>query len=135
MKAHLFTVLWAFLIWLFATLFFMFMGEYVLHPPGTDAFIYSIILLTVGTGALLLLITLMYMQFDKSENAPLKLGIVGTVIGLTLDSFSLSFYGAVFPNLKQSQVISFSVWMSAAYALYLLIPILINKKRGQMSFF
>lgn len=69
------------------------------------------------------------MRFDPSNYAPLKLGVMGTCIGLLLDAFSLSLYPIVFPALNDSQIIAFTVWMSAAYALYLMIPALMNIRK------
>lgn len=69
------------------------------------------------------------MRFDPSNYAPLKLGVIGTCIGLFLDAFSLSLYPIVFPALNDSQIIAFTVWMSAAYALYLMIPALMNIRK------
>ncbi|MFP7202576.1 DUF5367 family protein [Lysinibacillus halotolerans] len=60
---------------------------------------------------------------------------MGTVIGLILDSFSLANYHSIFSKLDDSQVIAFTVWMSFAYALYLIIPAFINfsQKSKQMK--
>ncbi len=126
MKGYLFTALLGVLVWLFATLFFRFFGEHVLFSPATDEFIISIVLLLVGTSILLCGVTYVYLLFDKTNNAPLKFGVIGTIIGLALDTFSLSNHDMVFPTLDDSQVIAFTAWMSFAYALYLLIPSLFN---------
>ncbi|MBO8157517.1 MAG: DUF5367 family protein [Bacillaceae bacterium] len=117
------------LVWFFATMFFVLFGERVLFSPGTENFITSIILLVIGTGLLLWGVTYVYLLFDKSNNAPLKFGIIGTIIGLSLDTFSLSNHSLVFPKLDEPQVIAFTAWMSFAYALYLFIPAMINKQR------
>lgn len=132
MKGYLITVIWGFFIWLFATLFFVFLGEHVLFRPGTDMFIISTLLLLAGTGLLLWGITYVYLVFDKSIHAPLKFGIVGTIIGLALDTFTLSNYHFIFPKFDDSQVIAFTAWMSFAYVLYLLIPFIINLQRTKM---
>ena len=130
MKGYLFTAMWGGLVWLFATFFFKFFGEHVLFSPGTNDFVISIFLLLVGTSALLCGITYVYLLFDKTNNAALKFGVIGTIIGLALDTFSLSNHHLVFPNLNDSQVIAFTAWMSFAYALYLFIPLMINQKKG-----
>ena len=131
MKGYLFTAMWGVLVWLFATLFFRFFGEHVLFSPVTNEFIISIFLLLVGTSVLLCGVTYMYLLFDKTNNAPLKFGVIGTIIGLALDTFSLSNHHLVFPKLDDSQVIAFTAWMSFAYALYLFIPLMFNRKMGQ----
>lgn len=130
MKGYLFTAMWGVLVWLFATLFFRFFGEHVLFSPVTSEFVFSISLLLVGTSALLWGVTYVYLLFDKTNNAPLKFGVIGTIIGLALDTFSLSNHHIVFPKLDDSQVIAFTAWMSFAYALYLFIPLMFNQKMG-----
>ncbi|MFP3917664.1 DUF5367 family protein [Lysinibacillus telephonicus] len=128
MNSYLKTSLFGFIVWLFATLFFVLFGEYVLYAPGSKGFLVSLTLLLLSTGALLYFATRIYMLFDKTKHAPLKFGLVGTIIGLTLDMFSISNYKTVFPSLEPSQVISFTAWMSFAYALYLIIPIMMEMK-------
>ncbi|MFJ8256428.1 DUF5367 family protein [Peribacillus asahii] len=131
MKGNAFALIFGVLVWFVATMFFVILGERVLYPPGTVSFAISITLLVVGTGFLLWGITYIYLLFDKTENAPLKFGIIGTIIGLALDTFSLSFHQFIFPNLAEPQVIAFTAWMSFAYALYLFIPALINQKTSK----
>ena len=131
MKDYVFTAMWGILVWLFATLFFRIFGEYVLFDPGTHEFVVSILLLLIGTSVLLYGITFVYLLIDKTNNAALRFGIMGTIIGLVLDTFSLSNHHFVFPALDPSQVIAFSTWMSFAYALYLFIPFMFNLKISQ----
>ncbi|WLR52496.1 DUF5367 family protein [Bacillus tianshenii] len=129
MKGYLMTLLWGVLVWIFATMFFVFFGEHVLFSPGTEPFTTSLLLLVMGTGLVLWGVTYLYLLFDKSKNAPIKFGIVGTIIGLSLDTFSLSNHNLIFTKLDNTQVIAFTAWMSFAYALYLFIPAMINQQR------
>lgn len=128
MKSYIKTSFFGLIVWFLATLFFVLFGEYVLYAPGSKGFLVSLTLLLLGTGILLYFTTRIYMLFDKTKHAPLKFGLVGTIIGLTLDMFSISNYKSIFPSLEPSQVISFTAWMSFAYALYLIIPILMEVK-------
>ena len=130
MKGYLFTALSGVLVWFFATIFFVLFGDRVLFGPGTDSYVISLLLLGVGTGCLLWGVTYVYLLFDKSKNAALKFGIIGSIIGLSLDTFSLSNHHFIFPQLDDSQVIAFTAWMSFAYALYLIIPAIINQRRS-----
>ncbi|WP_156416278.1 DUF5367 family protein [Cytobacillus dafuensis] len=93
-----------------------------------------ILILIVGTGILLFAVTYLYSLFDKAENASLRFGVIGTIMGLILDTFALSNHHYIFPQLRESQIIAFTTWMSFAYALYLIIPFIINelKKRRRM---
>ncbi len=68
-------------------IFFRIFGEDVLFTPGTDAFMYSIAILLVGTAILLTLVIYLYTLFDKKDYAAIRFGIVGTMTGLVLDSF------------------------------------------------
>lgn len=129
MKGYVIPVLSGVLVWFFATMFYVLFGDHVLFGPGTENFITNILLLIIGTGLLLWGATYIYLLFDKSKHAPLKFGIIGTIIGLTLDTFSLAKHDVVFPKLEEPQVIAFTVWMSFAYALYLFIPAMINQQR------
>lgn len=129
MRQYLITIFWGLFVWLFATLFFVFFGEYVLFSPQTEKFITSILLLLVGTALLLWLVTKIYVLFDRSKHALLKFGIIGSIIGLALDTFSISNHHRVFPKLDETQIIAFTAWMSFAYALYLLIPGVMYFKR------
>ena len=129
MKSYLFTAVWGIIVWLLATLFFRFFGEKILFSPRSNEFFFSIIILLIVTAALLIGVIYLYLIFDKSNNAALKFGIIGTIIGLMLDTFSLSNHYLVFPALDDAQIIAFTTWMSFAYALYLLIPFLFSKKR------
>lgn len=138
MKGHFLTVLWGVIVWFLATLFFVLFGNQVLFSPGTSSFVISTLILIAGTGVLLFAVTFLYLFFDRSRNAALRFGIIGTIIGLSLDTISIAFHEMIFPELSHSQIIAFTVWMSFAYVLYLIIPILINegKKRnlGSVSF-
>src|SRR5699024_12075712 len=90
MKDYVFTAMWGILVWLFATLFFRIFGEYVLFDPGTLVFVVSFLLLLIGTSVLLCGITFVYLLIDKANNAALRFGILGTIMGLVFDTFSLS---------------------------------------------
>lgn len=129
MKGYVISILWGSLVWFFATMFFVLFGEHVLFSPGTENYVTSMLLLVTGTGLLLWAVTYMYLLFDKSKHAPLKFGVVGTIIGLSLDTLSLSNHSLIFPKLDEAQVIAFTAWMSFAYALYLFIPAMVNHKR------
>ncbi|ALC83412.1 MULTISPECIES: DUF5367 family protein [Bacillus] len=133
MKNYLYTALWGVIVWFFATIFFVLIGERVLYSPGTSGFTISIVFLLIGTGILLSGVTYVCLIFDKSENAALKFGLIGTIVGLTLDTFSISNHHVIFPKLDDSQVIAFTAWMTFAYALFLIIPTIINERKKRQS--
>ncbi|MDE1455371.1 DUF5367 family protein, partial [Bacillus paralicheniformis] len=78
---------------------------------------------------LLYAVILAYRRVDKSRFAAVKLGIVGSAVGLCLDTFSLWHHSLIFPALSKGQVIGFAVWMVFAYAMYLMIPLILEKRR------
>jgi len=129
MKSYIVTAIWGLFIWLFATLFFVFFGDRVLFPPGTEEFMISLLLLLIGTALLLWLVTYLYLLVDKSENAAIKFGIIGTMLGLALDTFSLANHQLLFPKLSYQQVIAFTAWLTFAYAIYLFIPAIMNLQK------
>ncbi|GIN40737.1 DUF5367 family protein [Heyndrickxia oleronia] len=133
MKGYIVTAVWGLIVWLFATLFFVLFGDRVLVSPGTNHYVISIVLLLIYTGLVLWGATYVYLLFDKTKKAALKFGVIGTIIGLALDTFSLSNHQFIFPKLSDSQIIAFTAWMSFAYALYLLIPAMIYKKRSVLG--
>ncbi|USG63392.1 DUF5367 domain-containing protein [Brevibacillus ruminantium] len=134
MKKYLLPSIWGLFVWILATLFFILFGNKVLYPPGTHEFTISLILLVACTGVVLWLVTTAYLIFDKTDHASLKFGIIGTIIGLTLDTFSISYHSFIFPALDESQVISFTAWMAIAYALYLVIPIMMDQNRRKKNY-
>ncbi|MGO4899087.1 DUF5367 family protein [Bacillus sp. GM2] len=123
-------LVFSFVVWLGATVFFMLFGSAVLAEPGQDAFMLRFLLLEAGTFTLLYAVILAYRRVDKSRFAAVKLGIVGSAVGLFLDTFSLWHHSLIFPALSKGQVIGFAVWMVFAYAMYLTIPLILEKRRS-----
>ena len=67
-------------------------------------------------------------KLDTTKYAVIKLGICGTAIGLTLDSYILYHSSNLFSQLSSQQIMSFTIWMVIAYALYLIIPFVMERK-------
>ncbi|MFN2747460.1 MULTISPECIES: DUF5367 family protein [Bacillus] len=120
-------LVFSFLVWLGAAGFFMLFGESVLAEPGEDTFWSRFLLLEAGTFVVLYAILRFYQRIDQSRFAALKLGIWGSLIGLFLDAFSLWNHSLIFPALTKGKVIGFAIWMVFAYAMYLTIPLLMEK--------
>jgi hypothetical protein len=79
-----------------------------------------------ATGIVLYLIGLLYRKIDRSPRALLRFGLIGSAVGLMLDSVSLSLHPLFFPGMNRDQVLAFSVWMVFAYGLFLLMFALQN---------
>ncbi|MBB4824668.1 hypothetical protein HNO89_001892 [Sporosarcina luteola] len=115
-------------VWLIATLFFMFLGQHVLIPPGEDFYWFHFLLLETATAVLLFFTTLIYVKLDRTPKAAFRFAVGGTMIGLFLDSLSITYHTVFFSNLSEGQLISFVVWLCSAYALYLFIPFAADRK-------
>ncbi len=86
-------------------------------------------LLELGTAIALYFVMWLYQKLDTSKYAVIKLGICGTAIGLTLDSYILYHSSNIFSQLTSQQIMSFTIWMVIAYALYLIIPFVMERKK------
>ncbi|ASB88949.1 DUF5367 family protein [Bacillus sonorensis] len=121
-------LLFSFLVWLGATMFFVWFGDLVLVDPGQHSFLVRFLLLEAGTFVLLYAVLFFYQKLDQSRYAVIKLGIWGSAVGLFMDTFSVWNHSLIFPELSQGQVIAFTIWMVCAYAMYLIIPLLLVRK-------
>lgn len=70
----------------------------------------------------------LYKRLDTTKYAVIKLGICGTAIGLILDTYILYNSSNLFSQFSSQQIISFTIWMVIAYALYLIIPFVMERK-------
>ncbi|UOY89369.1 DUF5367 family protein [Bacillus glycinifermentans] len=124
-------LLFSFLVWLGATMFFVLFGELVLADPGEQHFFVNFLLLEAGTFVILYAVLSLYQKLDRSRYAAVKLGIWGSAAGLFIDTFSLWNHSMIFPKLSQGQVIAFAIWLVCAYAMYLMIPLILIRKEKQ----
>ncbi|PFK43875.1 hypothetical protein COI93_08950 [Bacillus cereus] len=117
------TILFSVGIWFAASTFFYVFGAAVLVEISAPSFINRLLLLEISTAICLYAVMWLYRKIDSSRNALIKLGIIGTAIGLFLDTFILYYSASIFPTLSLQQILSFTIWMVIAYALYLFIPL------------
>ena len=85
--------------------------------------------LELATAIALYFVMWLYKRLDTTKYAVIKLGICGTAIGLILDTYILYNSSNLFSQFSSQQIISFTIWMVIAYALYLIIPCIIQYKR------
>ncbi|WP_226640168.1 MULTISPECIES: DUF5367 family protein [Bacillus cereus group] len=123
------TILFSIGVWFFASAFFIIFGSSVLLEYTSNRFFLQIALLELGTAIALYFVMWLYQKLDTSKYAVIKLGICGTAIGLTLDSYILYHSSNIFSQLTSQQIMSFTIWMVIAYALYLIIPFVMERKR------
>ncbi|CAM5787102.1 MULTISPECIES: hypothetical protein [Brevibacillus] len=110
------------IVWLLVTLFFRYFGHHVLVSVTHDLFFPVFLGLEAVTAIALYLVGLSYHLIDPSKYGLVRFGMLGTAVGLMLDSISLSNHTLFFPHMSDEQVLSFSVWVVFAYGLYILIP-------------
>ncbi|MEJ8544559.1 hypothetical protein [Brevibacillus borstelensis] len=110
------------IVWMLVTLFFRYFGHHVLVSVTHDLFFPIFLGLETVTAAALYLVGLGYRLIDPSKYGLVRFGMIGTAVGLLLDSVSLSNHSLFFPHMSDEQVLSFSVWVVFAYGLYILIP-------------
>lgn len=123
------TILFSIGVWLFASTFFIIFGSSVLLEYTSNSFFLHMTFLELGTAIALYFVMWLYKKLDTTKYAVIKLGICGTVIGLILDSYILYNSSNIFSQLSSQQIISFTIWMVIAYALYLLIPFVMERKK------
>lgn len=123
------TILFSIGIWFVASAFFVVFGSSVLLEYTSNRFFLQMALLELGTAIALYFIMWLYQKLDTSKYAVIKLGICGTAIGLILDSYILYNSSRIFSQLSSQQIISFIIWMVIAYAFYLLIPLVMERKK------
>ncbi|WP_157829824.1 DUF5367 family protein [Bacillus sp. SN10] len=123
------TILFSIGVWFFAAAFFIIYGSSVLLEYTSNRLFLQMTLLEVGTAIALYFVMWLYQKLDTSKYAVIKLGICGTAIGLILDSYILYNSSHIFSQLSSQQTISFTIWMVIAYALYLIIPLIMERKR------
>ncbi|WP_141545444.1 DUF5367 family protein [Bacillus wiedmannii] len=123
------TILFSIGIWFVASAFFVVFGSSVLLEYTSNRFFLQMALLELGTAIALYFVMWLYQKLDTSKYAVIKLGICGTAIGLILDSYILYNSSRIFSQLSSQQIISFTIWMVIAYAFYLLISLVMERKK------
>jgi hypothetical protein len=122
------TLLFSILVWLGATLFFVFFGSMVLVDPYQQDFFMRFLLLEIATAVVLYIVFVIFRKLDPSPYSVVKLGLIGSAVGLIIDAFVLWNRDVFFSGLSSEKLLAFTIWMSFAYGLYLLIPLFMRKE-------
>ncbi|MFD0671515.1 hypothetical protein [Cohnella sp. GCM10027633] len=114
-------------VWAVSTLFFLLLGDWILPSEGEQlgSALFLLLLLTF-----LLLIgaaVVVRLRVFREKGSATRFGFVATVIGLALNSFVIANRDSVFTKFDSFQHQSFTVWMTAAYALTLVIPAIVDR--------
>ncbi|WP_156922312.1 DUF5367 family protein [Cohnella thermotolerans] len=115
-------------MWALATLFFILFGHWVLVDTGNPQFGASLFLLEALTVLILLGLSLIIrLRLFPEPGSATRLGFIGAAVGLLLDTFSIWYRDNVFPKFDEGQHHAFTIWMTLAYALFLLVPAITDR--------
>jgi hypothetical protein len=110
-------------LWAVSTLFFMLFGHWVLVEVGDAQFGASLFLLEALTVLVLIGLSLVVrLKLFRASGAATRFGFIGTLVGLILNTFTVWYEDSVFPKFDAGQHRAFTIWMTLAYALFLLVP-------------
>lgn len=115
-------------IWAVATLFFILFGHWVLVDIGNPQFGASLFLLEALTVLMLIGLALVVrLRLFREPGSATRLGFIGAAVGLLLDTFVVWYRDSVFPKFDEGQHHAFAIWMTLAYALFLIVPALTDR--------
>lgn len=114
-------------VWAVSTLFFLLLGDWILPNEGEQlgSSLFLLLLLTF-----LLLVgaaVVVRMRVFRFKGSATRFGYAATVIGLILNSITIANRDSAFPKFDSFQHQSFAVWMTAAYALTLVVPAIVDR--------
>lgn len=115
-------------MWAIATLFFLLFGGWVVLEVGNNYFGSSLFLLEMLTFLLLIGIALIVrLKLFTERGSATRFGFVATAVGLLLNTFIIWYRDSVFTDFTEGQHQGFTVWMTLACALTLLVPAIIDR--------
>ncbi|SFB27931.1 hypothetical protein SAMN05216312_105199 [Cohnella sp. OV330] len=115
-------------MWALGTLFFMLFGDWVLVAAEDRQFGASLFLLEALTALVILGVALVVrLRLFRMPGSATRFGFIGALIGLLLNTFVLLYRDKVLYDLDQGQYHTFTVWMTLAYALFLLLPAIADR--------
>ncbi|RKP53878.1 hypothetical protein D7Z26_10805 [Cohnella endophytica] len=115
-------------VWAVPTLFFALFGKWVVLEVGEAYFGSSLFLLEMLTFLLLIGIALIVrLRLLRERGSATHFGFVAAVIGLLLNTYTAWHRDSVFPSFTEGQHQAYTVWMSLAYALTLIVPAVVDR--------
>lgn len=115
-------------VWGAATLFFRLFGDWVLGEVGGSQFGSSLFLLELL--ALLVLIGLalvVRLRLFPEKGSATRFGYIATAVGLLFDTLTVWRRDSVFPAFSEGQHHAYSVCITLAYALTLIVPAIVDR--------
>lgn len=115
-------------MWAVSTLFFILFGHWVLVDTGNAQFGASLFLLEALTVLVLIGIALVVrLRLFREPGSATRLGFISTAVGLVLNAFDVWYRDSVFPKFDEGQHHAFEVWMTLAYAFFLIVPAITDR--------
>lgn len=115
-------------MWAVATLFFILFGNWVLVDTENPQFGASLFLLEALTVLVLIGLALVVrLRLFREPGSATRLGFIGAAVGLLFDTFAVWYRDSVFTKFDEGQHHAFTIWMTLAYALFLLVPAITDR--------
>ncbi|MFC5701956.1 hypothetical protein ACFPVX_11715 [Cohnella faecalis] len=115
-------------VWIVSTLFFSLFGDWVLGEVGEANFGSSLFLLEILTFLVLIGLSLVVrLRLFPEKGSATRFGFTAAAVGLLLDTFTVMKREQVFPDFSEQQHHAWSVWMTLAYAMFLLVPAVVDR--------
>ncbi len=115
-------------MWAVPTLFFLLFGDWVVLGIDDPYFGSSLFLLEMLSFLLLIGMALIVrLRLLRERGSATRFGFVAAAVGLLLNTFTVWYRDSVFPAFNEGQHHSFTVWMTLAYALTLLVPAVVDR--------
>ncbi|WP_239614833.1 hypothetical protein [Cohnella mopanensis] len=115
-------------VWAVPTLFFLLFGDWVVLQVGDPYFGSSLFLLEMLSFLLLIgLALIVRLRLWPERGSATRFGFMATVIGLLLNTFSIWNRDSVFPSFSEGQHHAYTLWMTLAYMLTLVVPAIVDR--------
>jgi len=115
-------------VWAVPTLFFLLFGDWVLLGVGEAYFGSSLFLLEMLSFLLLIgLALIVRLKLIRERGSATRFGFAATAIGLFLSTFTMWYRDSVFPKFDEGQYQAYTVWLTLAYALTLVVPAIVDR--------
>ncbi|RUS45441.1 hypothetical protein [Cohnella sp. AR92] len=115
-------------MWAVALLFFLLFGDWLLVSTEDDHFGSSLFLLEVLTVLVLIGISLVVrLRMFRVSGSATRLGFISTFIGLLLNTIIVWNRDSVFTKFDEGQHHAYTVWMTLAYAFFLIVPAITDR--------
>jgi len=115
-------------MWAVSLLFFLLFGDWLLVNTEESGFGSSLFLLEALTVLVLIGISLVVrLRLFREPGSATRLGFISTLVGLLLNTIVVWNRDSVFTKFDEGQHQAFTIWMTLAYAFFLLVPAITDR--------